>query len=59
MFSQTAHISGVFRDGPELNRQRFPLFNPDAGQRVETEQAMCSTSPRTGGIKSNRSAPRT
>jgi Cupin-like domain len=28
MFSQTAHISRVFRDGPELDAARFPKFDP-------------------------------
>lgn len=35
MFSQTAHISGVFRNGPRPNLQEFPQFNPSRGVRVE------------------------
>lgn len=37
MFSQTAHISGVFRHGPELDRARFPLFDPARRVRFELE----------------------
>lgn len=37
IFSQTAHISGVFRDGPQLDRTRFPRFDPARGERFELE----------------------
>jgi hypothetical protein len=35
MFSQTAHISRVFRDGPSPDLERFPRFEPSKGIRVE------------------------
>ena len=35
MFSQTAHISRVFRDGPDPDLSNFPRFDPSAGIRVE------------------------
>jgi hypothetical protein len=38
MFSQTAHISRVFRDGPELDRARFPNFDPTLAQEVLLEE---------------------
>jgi hypothetical protein len=38
MFSQTAHISQVFRHGPELDRDRFPAFDPSKGREVILEQ---------------------
>jgi hypothetical protein len=38
MFSQTAHISQVFREGPNLNRQRFPQFDPDKAREVVLEE---------------------
>lgn len=38
MFSQTAHISGVFREGPNPDLTRFPRFKPDAGIRFELNE---------------------
>ncbi len=38
MFSQTAHISRVFRDGPTLDRTRFPRFDPGKGREVVLEE---------------------
>jgi hypothetical protein len=38
MFSQTAHISQVFRDGPELDRERFPAFDPASGREALLEE---------------------
>lgn len=35
MFSQTAHISRVFRDGPRPDLSRFPRFNPSNALRIE------------------------
>jgi hypothetical protein len=35
MFSQTAHISGVFRAGPDPDLTRFPKFDPNACLRVQ------------------------
>jgi hypothetical protein len=38
MFSQTAHISQVFRDGPEYDRERFPAFDPASGREAILEE---------------------
>jgi hypothetical protein len=38
MFSQTAHISGVFRDGPTPDLERFPRFDPKQGLKVELQE---------------------
>jgi hypothetical protein len=38
MFSQTAHISRVFREGPELDQRRFPKFDPSQGREVILEE---------------------
>lgn len=38
MFSQTAHISRVFREGPQLDSKRFPAFDPSKGREVILEQ---------------------
>jgi hypothetical protein len=38
MFSQTAHISQVFRDGPDYDRERFPAFDPTSGREAILEQ---------------------
>lgn len=38
MFSQTAHMSRVFRDGPDLDRPRFPKFDPSRGREVVLEE---------------------
>jgi len=38
LFSQTAHISRVFRDGPELDVKRFPRFDQSKGRDVILEQ---------------------
>jgi hypothetical protein len=38
MLSQTAHISGVFRDGPRLDPERFPRFRPDTVIRVTLQE---------------------
>lgn len=38
MFSQTAHISRVFREGPDLDAARFPRFDPGKGQEVILEE---------------------
>jgi hypothetical protein len=38
MFSQTAHISRVFRDGPELDPARFPKFDESRAREVILEQ---------------------
>jgi hypothetical protein len=35
MFSQTAHISRVFREGPTPNLNEFPRFDPQKGIHVE------------------------
>lgn len=35
MFSQTAHISRVFRDGPNPDLSRYPRFDPSTALRVE------------------------
>ena len=35
MFSQTAHISGVYRNGPDPDLRQFPRFDPARGVRVE------------------------
>lgn len=32
MFSQTAHISEVFREGPDYDPARFPAFDPSKGR---------------------------
>jgi hypothetical protein len=37
MFSQTAHISGVFRNGLNPDLSVFPRFAPSKGMRVELE----------------------
>jgi ribosomal protein L16 Arg81 hydroxylase len=37
MFSQTAHISGVYRDGPEPDLALFPRFDPESGVRIELQ----------------------
>ncbi len=37
-FSQTAHISEVFREGPELDRARFPRFDPSRGREAILEE---------------------
>jgi hypothetical protein len=37
MFSQTAHISGVFRSGLNSDLRAFPRFDPRAGIRLELE----------------------
>jgi hypothetical protein len=37
MFSQTAHISRVFRDGPALDSMRFPRFDPTLVTRVRLQ----------------------
>lgn len=34
-FSQTAHISGVFREGPKPDLKKFPRFDPSSGIDVE------------------------
>jgi hypothetical protein len=38
MFSQTAHISRVFRDGPTPDLSKFPRFDPSRGVRVELRE---------------------
>lgn len=38
MFSQTAHISGVFRDGPRPDLARFPKFDPSRAVHVELRE---------------------
>ena len=38
MFSQTAHISRVYRDGPNPDLSRFPRFDPSKGLRVELSE---------------------
>jgi ribosomal protein L16 Arg81 hydroxylase len=38
MFSQTAHISRVFRAGPELDAARFPRFDASRGVDVVLEE---------------------
>jgi hypothetical protein len=38
MFSQTAHISGVFRNGPNPDFREFPRFKPESGIRTELEE---------------------
>ena len=38
MFSQTAHISRVFREGPALDRARFPKFDPSRAREVVLEE---------------------
>lgn len=35
MFSQTAHISGVYRGGPDPDLAKYPRFDPSKGVRVE------------------------
>jgi hypothetical protein len=35
MFSQTAHISGVYRNGPNPDLAQFPLFEPSREMRVD------------------------
>lgn len=35
MFSQTAHISGVFREGPNPDLRRFPRFDPSRAVDIE------------------------
>jgi hypothetical protein len=38
MFSQTAHISGVYRDGPNPDLRRFSRFDPSAGIRFDLQE---------------------
>jgi ribosomal protein L16 Arg81 hydroxylase len=38
MFSQTAHISGVFRDGPDPDLKKFSRFDPGKGTRIELQE---------------------
>jgi hypothetical protein len=38
MFSQTAHISGVFREGPTPDLQKFSRFDPSKGTRIELQE---------------------
>lgn len=38
MFSQTAHISGVFRNGPNSDLTKFPRFDPSLGVRVDVRE---------------------
>ena len=38
MFSQTAHISRVFREGPELDLARFPKFDPTSAREAVLEE---------------------
>ena len=38
MFSQAAHISRVFREGPNLDLERFPRFDPARGREVILEE---------------------
>jgi hypothetical protein len=38
MFSETAHISRVFREGPHPDLARFPAFDPSLVERVEIRQ---------------------
>jgi hypothetical protein len=38
MFSQTAHISGIFRNGPHPDLSKFPRFDPSVGVRSELEE---------------------
>ncbi|MDD9935887.1 MAG: cupin-like domain-containing protein [Myxococcales bacterium] len=38
MFSQTAHISRVFREGPEPDLSRFPRFDPGSEIRVDLHE---------------------
>lgn len=38
MFSQTAHISGVFRDGPNPDLRRFPRFDPSRAIDIELSE---------------------
>lgn len=38
MFSQTAHISRVFRDGPDLDPARFPKFDTEKAREVILEE---------------------
>jgi hypothetical protein len=38
MFSQLAHISGVFRNGPNVDLADFPRFDPSRGMRVDLEE---------------------
>lgn len=38
MFSQTAHISGVFRNGPDPDFSKFPRFRAENGVRVELQE---------------------
>ncbi len=38
MFSQTAHISRVFREGPALDGARFPKFDPTKAREVVLEE---------------------
>jgi hypothetical protein len=35
MFSQTAHVSRVYRDGPTPDLRRFPRFDPTLGLHIE------------------------
>lgn len=38
MFSQTAHVSQVFREGTELDRERFPEFDESKAREVMLEE---------------------
>lgn len=38
MFSQTANISGVYRNGPDPDLSKFPRFDPNRGIRIELKQ---------------------
>jgi hypothetical protein len=38
LFSQTAHISRVFRDGPQLDRAKYPRFDESKGREVILEE---------------------
>ena len=38
MFSQTAHISGVYRDGPNPDLTRFPRFDSEKGIRIDLRE---------------------
>jgi hypothetical protein len=38
MFSQTAHISGVFRDGPTPDLKQFPRFDTSKGLAVRVQE---------------------
>jgi hypothetical protein len=38
MFSQTAHISRVFREGPQLDRDKYPRFDASKGREVVLDE---------------------